>query len=190
MFHLKGFRMAKKDNPMQKTVFLVLTSILLVSSCTSSSAQSDFGGYSLNYLGNMEPDFVTSTVSPVEHGKTFADNGKVSTGVWHCSRASWSWPSYPVHEVIELLDGEIEMTFNGGARSATLHPGDTFFIPKGATLSWENKGNVLKKYLVAEELPDSLSKLGDTPQLLSDHDTIDLIERDYFSAIHPNTPRS
>jgi uncharacterized cupin superfamily protein len=71
----------------------------------------------------------------------------VSTGVWLCAPCRCDIESYPVHEMMTILEGAVTVTPAGG-KAETYRAGDTFFIAKGSKCVWEITETLRKFYMV------------------------------------------
>jgi uncharacterized protein len=80
--------------------------------------------------------------APLETG-----NGAVSTGVWLCAPCRCDIQSYPVHEMMTILDGSVTVTTTDG-KAETFTAGDSFFIAKGTRCVWEITRTLRKFYMV------------------------------------------
>jgi uncharacterized cupin superfamily protein len=76
-----------------------------------------------------------------------ADQG-ILTGVWECAPCREEIDSYPVHEMMTVISGEVRLTDPDG-QSETFRAGDTFFIPKGTPCVWEITEKLRKFYMIA-----------------------------------------
>ena len=91
-----------------------------------------------------------TTDDKTELNDTFfaTDDESILTGVWECAPCREEIDSYPVHEMMTIISGELRLTDADG-QSETFHPGDTFFIPKGTRLVWEITRKLRKFYMIA-----------------------------------------
>ena len=72
----------------------------------------------------------------------------ILTGVWECAPCREEIDSYPVHEMMTVISGEVRLTDADG-RSESFRAGDTFFIPKGTRCVWEITEKLRKFYMIA-----------------------------------------
>jgi uncharacterized cupin superfamily protein len=77
---------------------------------------------------------------------SYADaSGQFSVGIWATTPYSRIPVTYPRHELMHLLSGEVTLTA-AGAAPRTYRAGDTFFVPKGCVVDWVSTGDVRKIY--------------------------------------------
>ena len=74
-------------------------------------------------------------------------DGSISTGVWLCAPCRCDIQSYPVHEMMTIIEGSVTVTTDGKAETFTA--GDTFFIAKGTRCVWQITETLRKFYMVA-----------------------------------------
>lgn len=74
-------------------------------------------------------------------------DGAISTGVWLCAPCRCDIQSYPVHEMMTIIEGSVTVTTDGKAETFTA--GDTFFIAKGTKCTWEITETLRKFYMIA-----------------------------------------
>ena len=74
-------------------------------------------------------------------------DGAVSSGVWLCALCRCDIESYPVHEMMTIIEGAVTVTTDGKAETFTA--GDTLFIAKGTRCTWEITETLRKFYMVA-----------------------------------------
>ena len=72
-------------------------------------------------------------------------SGQFSVAVWATTAYSRIPVSYPRHELMHLLAGEVTLTAEGAA-PRTYRAGDTFFVPKGCVVDWVSTNDVRKIY--------------------------------------------
>jgi len=73
-------------------------------------------------------------------------DGALSAGVWECTMGSFRI-TYPMDEIATLLKGKLVITDDRG-RKTTLEAGDSFFVAKGETLTWDIIEPVRKSYFL------------------------------------------
>lgn len=108
----------------------------------------DVRALKLDDWGPVDPESVASG-EPLQHGLIIvqgetADEG---FGVWRCTPYTSVWMDYPVHEFVQLIDGEVTIETEQGA--TTWRGGDSFFIPAGLRLRWVQPVEVLKLWFIA-----------------------------------------
>jgi uncharacterized cupin superfamily protein len=94
------------------------------------------------------PDLVVLKGKPRQSGREdFASpDGAFSAGVWECTTGSFRI-TYPMDEIATLLKGKLVITDERG-RKTTLEAGDSFFVAKGETLTWDIIEPVRKSYFL------------------------------------------
>lgn len=94
------------------------------------------------------PGLVVLEGNPRQSGREdFASpDGTFSAGVWECTRGRFKL-TYPMDEIATLLKGKLVITDEGG-RKTTLEAGDSFFVARGETLTWEIVETVRKSYFL------------------------------------------
>jgi uncharacterized cupin superfamily protein len=85
----------------------------------------------------------TTFETPLEAG-----DGSVSTGVWLCAPCRCDIASYPVHEMMTIIEGSVTVTTADG-KAETFTAGDSFFIAKGTRCVWEITQTLRKFYMIA-----------------------------------------
>lgn len=68
-------------------------------------------------------------------------------GVWDSTPYARFARAHKVHELMHLLEGEVELTLDNGP-TLTVRPGDTVFVPQGTPCAWVSKVYVRKYYVV------------------------------------------
>jgi uncharacterized protein len=71
-------------------------------------------------------------------------DGRTETGVWACDGPSTFEWHYVLDETVYLLDGQVEVEYQG--RRFTLNPGDTAFFGAGTQALWKVPTMVRKVY--------------------------------------------
>ncbi len=81
-------------------------------------------------------------------GLCFGDmTGQMTTGVWDSTPFERSAFAFPRHELMHLLEGSVTIG-DGQGNDETFVAGDTFFIPKGAVVSWKSTEYVKKIFVI------------------------------------------
>ena len=75
-------------------------------------------------------------------------DGAISTGVWLCAPCRCDIASYPVHEMMTIIEGSVTVTTADG-KAETFTTGDSFFIAKGTRCIWEITQTLRKFYMIA-----------------------------------------
>lgn len=99
---------------------------------------------------NMTPPEAFTTDDKSELNDTFfaTPDESILTGVWECAPCREEIDSYPVHEMMTVISGEVRLTDADG-KSETYRAGDTFFIPRGTCCVWEITEKLRKFYMIA-----------------------------------------
>ena len=93
--------------------------------------------------------FTTGDTTEKDHPYYVTEDESVLTGVWECAPSKMKFDSYPVHEMMTILAGSVTVIDHENGRSETFTAGDTFFIAKGASLTWEITETLRKYYFIA-----------------------------------------
>lgn len=103
----------------------------------------------------MQPSDVTAPEqftgddrSELNHTFFQTSDESILTGVWLCAPCKAVIESYPVHELMTLLEGSVTVTGADGT-AETFTKGDTFFIAKGTKCTWEITETLRKFYMIA-----------------------------------------
>ena len=75
------------------------------------------------------------------------DDDSILSGVWECAPCVEEIDAYPVHEMMTVISGSVTLTRDG--RSETFTAGDTFFVAKGSSFTWEITETLRKFYMIA-----------------------------------------
>jgi uncharacterized cupin superfamily protein len=96
------------------------------------------------------PELLASA-PPVQRDKQyFADlTGQWTVGVWDSTAYHRKTISFPRHELMHILEGEVTLTEEGGP-AQTFGAGDTFFVPMGTRCDWRSSGYVRKIYCIMQ----------------------------------------
>jgi uncharacterized cupin superfamily protein len=99
---------------------------------------------------NEVPSEAFTSGDHTELNHTFFSNNDESTqtGVWECAPCIEEIDSYPVHEIMTILSGSLTLT-NEEGESEIFTSGDTFFIPKGARITWQITEKLRKFYMMS-----------------------------------------
>ena len=106
-------------------------------------------------VSGMEPSNLTGpdSFTGADRGETIHEffgvaDGSVSVGVWLCAPSREEIESYPVHEMMTVLEGAVTLTdADGKAHSFTA--GDSFFVAKGTKCTWHITETLRKFYMSA-----------------------------------------
>jgi uncharacterized cupin superfamily protein len=101
-------------------------------------------------LDSTDP-FVIQGEAPLQHdSNAFSnDEGNMFIGMWDSTAFESEMLPFPVHEFVQLLEGEIIISEADG----TVHEfvsGDVFMVPEGTVCSWKTNGYVKKFYCMLD----------------------------------------
>ncbi len=109
---------------------------------------------------NMETTapFVIEGEAPLQRDNIFFTNDaeNMFVGMWDSTPFESAMSPFPCHELVQLLEGEVEITEAGG-RAHLFKAGDAFFIPMGTICQWRASGYIKKFYSILEPATDSAS---------------------------------
>ena len=94
------------------------------------------------------PDFAAELISVGSRGQR-GHSLSASAGLWQAEANVTAWLTYPVHEFMILLEGQVCIIQEG--RTSSFGPGDCFVIPKGLRCVWSQVGRVRKWYVASAE---------------------------------------
>lgn len=86
--------------------------------------------------------------TPIEHLHEYHSADGRTCGVWECSPGRMREPQ-EVDEFCTILAGKVGLIADGGEEELFV-AGDSFFLPKGSTLTWVVYETVRKFYMTAE----------------------------------------
>ena len=92
--------------------------------------------------------FTTDDHTELNHVFFSTTDDSTLTGVWECAPCLEEFESYPVHEFMTILSGSLTLT-NGDGESEVFTTGDSFFIPKGARITWQITEKLRKFYMMS-----------------------------------------
>ncbi|TWP32638.1 DUF861 domain-containing protein [Leekyejoonella antrihumi] len=72
--------------------------------------------------------------------------GDAQTGVWECTAGPSRW-LLDTNEFVHIVAGSMTITPDDGS-PALVGPGDTFFVPKGWSGTWDIHETVRKLYVI------------------------------------------
>lgn len=93
--------------------------------------------------------FTTDDHNEKDHPYFATDDESISAGVWECAPSKMSFESYPVYEMMTIVSGSVTVTNHDDGRVETFTAGDTFFVAKGSSFTWEITETVRKYYFIA-----------------------------------------
>ena len=92
--------------------------------------------------------FTTDDNTETIHSFFQTDDESILSGVWECAPCREEIDGYPVHEMMTVISGSVTLTDESG-NAQTYTAGDTFFVAKGAKLTWEITEKLRKFYMIA-----------------------------------------
>ncbi|MDA9009407.1 cupin domain-containing protein [Alphaproteobacteria bacterium] len=72
----------------------------------------------------------------------------ILTGVWECAPCLEEIDAYPVHEMMTIISGKLTVTSDDGS-AENYKAGDSFYIAKGAKITWHITETLRKFYMIA-----------------------------------------
>jgi len=103
--------------------------------------------------------FVIERDAPLQRDNILFTNdaGNMFVGMWDSTPFKSEMSPFPCHELVQLLEGEVEITEGDGAVHL-FRAGDAFFIPMGTVCSWRTVGYIKKFYSILEPATDSAAR--------------------------------
>ena len=98
--------------------------------------------------------FTTDDQTEKDHSYFATADESILIGVWECAPSKLVFESYPVHEMMTILSGSVTVTNHEDGNSETFSAGDTFFVAKGSSFTWEITETLRKYYFIAAGNPD------------------------------------
>jgi uncharacterized cupin superfamily protein len=96
-----------------------------------------------------EPAGAAVEGTPTETTHEYYDSDGATTGVWECTPGrvveDQQWDEFGT-----ILSGRLELIDNADGSREVFAAGDSFFLPKGSTLTWIVHETVRKYYMTAE----------------------------------------
>ena len=101
------------------------------------------------------PELLASAAPTQRDKQYFADlTAQWTVGVWDSTAYHRKTISFPRHELMHILEGEVTLTEEGGPGEKglpqTFKAGDTFFVPMGTRCDWKSTGYVRKIYCIMQ----------------------------------------
>lgn len=101
-------------------------------------------------MDNAEPLVIQSDPPLQRDNVLFTnDSGNMFVGMWDSTAFDSEMRPFPWHEMVQLLEGEVEITEAEG-RMRRFVAGDAFFVPMGTICKWQTSGYVKKFYSILE----------------------------------------
>ena len=92
--------------------------------------------------------FTTGDTSEKEYPYFVTEDESVLTGVWECAPSKLVFDAYPVHEMMTILSGSVTVTNHDDDHAETFTAGDTFFVAKGSSFTWDITETLRKYYFI------------------------------------------
>ncbi len=92
--------------------------------------------------------FTSDNKTETNHTFFQTEDESILTGVWECAPCLEEIEAYPVHEMMTIISGVLTVT-NGDGSAETYTAGDSFYIAKGAKVTWHIKETLRKFYMIA-----------------------------------------
>lgn len=93
--------------------------------------------------------FTTDDTTERDHSYFATEDERITTGVWECAPSKFVVESSPVHEMMTILSGSVTVTNHDDNQVETFTAGDTFFVAKGSSFTWEITETLRKYYFIA-----------------------------------------
>lgn len=87
---------------------------------------------------------------PLESAYVYHEEDGREAGVWICSPGRVLEEEHEEDEFCTILGGKVGLIDNGTGREEIFVQGDSFFLPKGTSLTWIIYETVSKYYFTAE----------------------------------------
>jgi uncharacterized cupin superfamily protein len=101
---------------------------------------------------NFGPDSAEGAVEgdPVESTHEYYNRNGNTAGVWTCTPGRILEEDHAEDEFVTMLSGKVGIIDNDEGTEDTFVAGDSFFLPKGSSLTWVIYETVRKFYMTAE----------------------------------------
>jgi uncharacterized cupin superfamily protein len=101
---------------------------------------------------NHGPDPAENAIGgdPIESAHEYYEKGGTTSGVWTCSPGRILEGDHAEDEFATLLAGKLGIIDNQEGTEEIFVAGDSFFLPKGSSLTWVVYETVRKFYMTAE----------------------------------------
>lgn len=91
-------------------------------------------------------ELLISAEPQCQNRRWYADpSGEWTAGVWSSTPYHRRPMNYVYYEMMHMLEGRVEIG-DGNGEGTTWSPGETCLLPKGASLAWNSREDVLKIY--------------------------------------------
>ncbi|MGI9583970.1 MAG: cupin domain-containing protein, partial [Acidimicrobiia bacterium] len=88
--------------------------------------------------------------NPIERTYEYDENDGSSSGVWECTPGVLYEEEHLEDEFCTVISGRVGIVDNATGVEEMFHAGDSFYLPKGSSLTWNVYGTLRKFYMVAE----------------------------------------
>ena len=101
---------------------------------------------------NYGPDPADFTIEgePIERTHEYYSKDGHTSGVWECTPGRMLEEHHGENEFCTILTGKVGIIDNADGSEETFAAGDSFFLPKGSSLTWVVYETVRKFYMTAE----------------------------------------
>lgn len=87
--------------------------------------------------------------TPVETTHEYYSKEGCTSGVWECTPGRMFEQEHTDNEFCTIISGKVGLIDNESGREEVFVPGDSFFLPKGSSLTWIVYETVRKFYMTA-----------------------------------------
>jgi len=96
---------------------------------------------------------------PLQHDHIVFTNDAANmfVGMWDSTSFDSEMRPFPWHELVQLLEGEVTITEEGG-QTHLFKAGDAFFVPMGTVCKWQTTGYVKKFYSILAPAMDTAAQ--------------------------------
>ena len=103
-------------------------------------------------MPNFGPERAEGSIEgdPVESAHEYYSGDGVTSGVWVCSPGRMLEEQHGEDEFCTIISGKVGLIDNVSQSEEIFVAGDSFFLPKGSSLTWVVYETVRKFYMTAE----------------------------------------
>lgn len=101
---------------------------------------------------NYGPDPAEGAIEgePIERTHEYFSRDGRTCGVWECSPGRMVEEEHDEDEFVTILSGRLGIIDNEDGSEEVFGPGDSFFLPKGSSLTWVVYETIRKFYMTAD----------------------------------------
>jgi uncharacterized cupin superfamily protein len=101
---------------------------------------------------NHGPDRAEGAIAgePIESAHEYYSMDGHTSGVWVCSPGRMLEEQHAEDEFCTIISGKVGLIDNATGREEVFAAGDSFFLPKGSSLTWVVYETVRKFYMTAD----------------------------------------